>query len=101
MLLTLAEIAYLGQSANILLSVEQLYILPGVQAHLPQVHVADALKSLLIRLKGKVPEQLAGMLAMTQMGIREGKSVNNSTDIEMLLGRKPMTLKEVLQQLLA
>ena len=52
-------------------------------------------------LKEKVPEQLASMLAMTQIGIREGKSVNNSTDLEMLLGRKPMTVKDILQPLFA
>ena len=52
-------------------------------------------------LKGNVPEQLAGMLVMTQMSIREGKLVNDSTDLEQLLGRKPATVKEALQQLLA
>ena len=52
-------------------------------------------------LKGNVPEQLAGMLVMTQMSIREGKLVNDSTDLEKLLDRKPATVKEALQQLLA
>lgn len=62
-------------------------------------YVDDA--AFLETLNGKVPEQLASMLAMTQIGIREGKSVNNSTDLELLLGRKPMTVKEALQQVLA
>lgn len=52
-------------------------------------------------LKGNVPERLAGMLVMTQMSMREGKLVNDSADLERLLGRKPTTVKEALQQLLA
>lgn len=52
-------------------------------------------------LKGNVPDQLAGMLVMTQMSIREGKLENDSSDLEQLLGRKPATVKEALQQLLA
>ena len=38
---------------------------------------------------------------MVQQGIREGGLENNSTDLEMLLGRKPASVKEALQQLLA
>ncbi|QFF99279.1 hypothetical protein PB01_10830 [Psychrobacillus glaciei] len=52
-------------------------------------------------LKGNVPEQLADMLAMTQMSTREGNLVNDSSDLEMLLVRKPATVKEALQHLLA
>ncbi|WP_341320480.1 hypothetical protein NSQ62_12590 [Solibacillus sp. FSL H8-0523] len=37
---------------------------------------------------------------MTQMSIREGKLENDSTDLERLLGRKPASVKEALQQLL-
>ena len=51
-------------------------------------------------LKGNVPEKLAGMLALIQMSMRDGKLVNDSTDLEMLLGRKPATVKEALQRLL-
>jgi len=63
------------------------------------IHVDDAAFGEM--LKGNVPEQLAGMLVMTQMSIREGKLVNDSADLERLLGRKPTTVKEALQQLLA
>ena len=63
------------------------------------MHVDDAAFGEM--LKGNVPEQLAGMLVMTQMSIREGKLVNDSADLERLLGRKPTTVKEALQQLLA
>ena len=51
-------------------------------------------------LKGNVPKQLAGMLVMTQQSIRDGKLENHHSDLEMLLGRKPATVKEALQQLL-
>ena len=50
-------------------------------------------------LKGNVPEQVAGMLLMTKASIREGKLENDSADLEMLLDRKPATVKEALQQL--
>ena len=63
------------------------------------IHVDDAAFGEM--LKGNVPEQLAGMLVMTQMSIREGKLINDSADLERLLGRKPTTVKEALQQLLA
>ena len=63
------------------------------------MHVDDAAFGEM--LKGNVPEQLAGMLVMTQMSIRKGKLVYNSSDLERLLGRKPTTVKEALQQLLA
>lgn len=52
-------------------------------------------------LKGNVPDSFVQMLVMTQMSIREGKLVNDSSDLETLLGRKPTTVKEALQQLLA
>ena len=51
--------------------------------------------------QANVPAEMIGMLTMVQQGIREGGLENNSTDLEMLLGRKPASVKEALQQLLA
>ncbi len=52
-------------------------------------------------LKGaNIPEDLVTMLVMTQQGIREGGLENTHSDLEMLLGRKPTSVKEALQQLL-
>jgi len=65
---------------------------------IPVMHVEDAAYGEM--LKGNVPDQLLNMLVMTQMSIREGKLENDSNDLELLLGRKPATVKESLQLLL-
>jgi len=47
-----------------------------------------------------VPDEFVSMLVMIQKGIREGGLEALHSDLEMLLGRKPTTLKEALQILL-
>lgn len=51
--------------------------------------------------QANLPAEMVGMLTMVQQGIKDGGLVNNHTDLEMLLNRKPATVKESLQQLLA
>lgn len=51
--------------------------------------------------QANVQVEMICMLTMVQQGIREGGLENKYTDLEMLLGRKPATVKEALQQLLA
>lgn len=51
--------------------------------------------------EANLQEESAGMLMMIQKGIREGGLENPHSDLEMLLGRKPTSVKEALQQLLA
>lgn len=50
--------------------------------------------------QANLPEQTIMMLVMIQQGIRNGGLELESTDLEELLGRKPVALKEALQQLL-
>jgi NAD(P)H dehydrogenase (quinone) len=50
--------------------------------------------------QANVQVEMICMLTMVQQGIREGGLENKYTDLEMLLGRKPATVKEALQQLL-
>lgn len=64
------------------------------------MHVDNASYSAMLQ-QAQLPAELAGMLTMVQQGILEGGLENHSTDLEMLLGRKPATVKEALQQLLA
>jgi NAD(P)H dehydrogenase (quinone) len=47
-----------------------------------------------------VPEEFASMTVMIQNGIREGGLEAPHSDLEMLLGRKPTSVKEALQILL-
>lgn len=47
-----------------------------------------------------VPEEFVSLTVMIQKGIREGGLEASHSDLEMLLGRKPTTVKEVLQILL-
>jgi NAD(P)H dehydrogenase (quinone) len=47
-----------------------------------------------------VPEEFVSMLVMIQNGIREGGLEAPHSDLEMLLGRKPTSVKEALQILL-
>ena len=47
-----------------------------------------------------VPEEFVSMLVMIQKGIREGGLEASHSDLQMLLGRKPTTVKEALQILL-
>lgn len=51
--------------------------------------------------QAQLPEPMIGMLVAIQDGIQTGGLDNYSTDLEMLLGRKPTTVKEALHQLLA
>ena len=47
-----------------------------------------------------VPEDFVSMLVMIQRGIRDGGLEESLSDLKMLLGRKPTTVKEALQFLL-
>ncbi|PEA36906.1 NAD(P)-dependent oxidoreductase [Priestia megaterium] len=47
-----------------------------------------------------VPEEFVSLLVMIQKGIREGELEAPHSDLEMLLGRKPTSVKEALQILL-
>lgn len=64
------------------------------------MNVDDATYSAMLE-QANLPADMIGMLTMIQQGIREGGLENNHSDLEMLLGRKPTTVKEALQQLLA
>lgn len=51
--------------------------------------------------EANLPEDLAAMTTMIQQGIRDGGLESPHSDLEMLLGRKPTSVKEALQQLLS
>lgn len=67
---------------------------------IPVMHVEGEAYSAMLE-QANVPAEMIGMLTMVQQGIKDGGLVNQHTDLEQLLGRKPTTLKEALQQLLA
>lgn len=50
--------------------------------------------------EANVPEEFVTIGAMVQQGIREGGLEAPHSDLEMLLGRKPTSVKEALQQLI-
>ncbi|MCD1159581.1 SDR family oxidoreductase [Peribacillus frigoritolerans] len=51
--------------------------------------------------EANLPEEVVAISVMVQQGIREGGLENAHSDLEMLLGRKPTSVKEALQQLLS
>ncbi|WP_141501136.1 SDR family oxidoreductase [Paenibacillus luteus] len=67
---------------------------------IPLLAVDDAAYGEMLTGAG-LPEDLVTILVMTQQGIREGGLENTHSDLEMLLGRKPTSVKEALQQLLS
>ncbi|WP_138751329.1 SDR family oxidoreductase [Paenibacillus sinopodophylli] len=67
---------------------------------IPLLPVDDATYGEMLSGAG-LPEDLVTMLVMTQQGIREGGLENAHSDLELLLGRKPTSVKEALQQLLS
>lgn len=68
--------------------------------HIPLLTVDDASYSDMLQ-GANVPEDVAALLVMTQQGIRAGGLENAHSDLEMLLGRKPTSVQEALQQLLS
>ncbi len=67
---------------------------------IPVLAVDDVAYGVMLK-DANLPEEVVAITLMIQQAIRKGDLENTHTDLEMLLGRKPTSVKEALQQLLS